>query len=145
MHHARLDGYPPPVGIRCGFPPKASETLSPLWTGSSNPPHAVPLVKVEQAAHGPFLPAHKSQRTAGFALPPNAHTIPGVTTGPTSTHRCLFGCPFMARVIYLDVYSTVDITEEELMALTSLLYYVPIYTDSVWSHDLSLLHPERRI
>ena len=33
----------------------------------------------------------------------------------------------MARAVYLDGYSTVDITEEGLMALTSLLYYVTIY------------------
>ena len=68
------------------------ETLPPLRTGSSNPPHAVPVVEAEQGANGSFLRAHKRRRTAGFALPPNTHTIPGAATGRNLTppEFCLF-------------------------------------------------------
>ena len=84
-----------------------------------NQPRAVPVVKAKQAARGPFPRAHKLQHADGRLLPSsNTHTISGAATGPTSTSPevCLHVRPFVARAVYLAVYS-IDRTGNALVAV----------------------------
>ena len=88
----------------------------------------MPVVKAEQRAHGPFLrePIHSgSGQQASPILQIQTPSLVLLPSLPQPYPRFVV-CPFVARAVYLDVYSTVYTTEAGLLALPSLLYcYTP--------------------